>query len=1335
VILLTIQKILILLFGAILVLFGCGRAGYGISTDGEVGGEDSGIETDYNADTDTYTDTDTDINTDAGADTDAGTDADTDTDAGTDADTDTDTDTEDEDLPAGPVVTSVELEGGAATTERNTVSLVVTVQDGLPPIEVRVANAHPATDDCQGEYADDGWQAYADPEGIYPVSLAVVPGTKKVCAWAKDSLGQVSLIEPSTGTLGVDMDTIEYETGTPPMITRFEVTNDTAGLNLGTHTYQPGDQVRIEWTISDVEGLADNPVDLYYTTNGESWTPILESHGGLVGNPSDYVDSYTGFVAPGSDFFRLKLVAKDMAGNTGIPALSNSQNTADWSIYAGSADTGVGGTGLGMALSTSMADYTIRFDVDPTTNDLYALSTTELVRIDARTGIVSRVMTVGTNNLPEEGSLPAEPELDPITQLRFDSHGLLYLFTMPNHNHNDVDLKLFQIDLQARSVRSYLGGGMLFDDSATPETVSFFPGPFAFDEDDSLYFYTSCNPGAITTARLMKATQNSDHSAGTVSVVAGNCVAGDPASPGPVDALTSPVYSGGGFCNGSLAVWDHGNVIYYHTISFSRKIINGQSYSADTRGYGLYYNRHNGKLYGADGLIREYTPNLSGPDGDTAVVFAERNGATPDCIYDGVDAGSACVVSHLNMTTTTQGRLLFNDGTFRGAYREYRIRYKDDHGRLQTYVGGLPFHGDGFDKGLMRGPIAGIYYKHDFAPNQTPFPAGLYYLVPSGPVFGYIDPTIGIATTLWGNQDEGYGYPATGTVIGPELSMGLSNGIGGGSALTFDDNGLPWLRRVHHVVSIDANRQVVNRQDGTAFWFDAIDGENPKDFRLYWRGGWQNFTLKDQGLFFIGSDYSPKVIQYFDFGAQTTTKLMGNDPDGVSPDNATPGSVKDLSLSRSCYADGACHIQYRADEDRLYFGEEDRVRYITTPTDTSTATLGTLFVLPGGGEVENFIFSPEHSQLFYLSGGELYCHDISSGRGWCDDSVLGPPAGLARIARGPNQLTWQDDGHLLISNYQGEIYEYTLPLEEQRYDCSIDQVEIPVIECEALKALYIGTWGPGWNQADDWLLTAFPCSWYGVTCQFSSVTGLELTSNNLSGSIPAELANLSNLVHLAISYNNLSGTIPSWLGNLQFLETLDLRYNQFSGSIPPQLGNLSNLTDLSLGNNQLNGSIPPELGNLGQLRNLNLEVNDLSGSIPAELGSLSNLENIDLAHNGLEGAIPDSLAGCSQLVYIGLHYNSLTGTIPTWLGNLQFLNILDLRYNQFSGSIPPEFGNLTLLENLYLSNNQLSGNLPDSLMNLTQLVSLSLSGNLCFTASPSLTTWLDAQDPDWADGC
>jgi Leucine-rich repeat (LRR) protein len=212
---------------------------------------------------------------------------------------------------------------------------------------------------------------------------------------------------------------------------------------------------------------------------------------------------------------------------------------------------------------------------------------------------------------------------------------------------------------------------------------------------------------------------------------------------------------------------------------------------------------------------------------------------------------------------------------------------------------------------------------------------------------------------------------------------------------------------------------------------------------------------------------------------------------------------------------------------------------------------------------------------------------------------------------------------------------------------------IPAIEREALIALYNSTDGDNWDDNSGWktpplhtdgfALPGKENTWHGVRCNSGNTTveRLELQSNQLNGSIPPQLGDLTNLQVLALYLNQLTGSIPPELGDLTNLQYLHLQSNQLSGSIPPQLGGLLNLQVLTMHSNQLTGSIPPELGNLTSLRYLLLERNQLSGNIPEDLGDLSNLKWLFLNSNMLDGKIPSNLANLTNLNYAAIGYNAL----------------------------------------------------------------------------------------------
>jgi len=181
--------------------------------------------------------------------------------------------------------------------------------------------------------------------------------------------------------------------------------------------------------------------------------------------------------------------------------------------------------------------------------------------------------------------------------------------------------------------------------------------------------------------------------------------------------------------------------------------------------------------------------------------------------------------------------------------------------------------------------------------------------------------------------------------------------------------------------------------------------------------------------------------------------------------------------------------------------------------------------------------------------------------------------------------------------------------------------EISKGEYEALMALYRATDGENWRDNTNWgnkdvLLS----DWYGVKTDNGAVTEIRLTYNNLAGTLPDEIAELTHLRSLVLDQNTLTGPIPNELSFLKKLDFLDLSHNHFSGPIPKELGALKGLGSLDLSHNYLTGKIPPELGYSRFLYWLNLSENYLEGSVPEEIGNHRYL-SVDLHGNQLSSFI------------------------------------------------------------------------------------------------------------------
>ena len=176
-----------------------------------------------------------------------------------------------------------------------------------------------------------------------------------------------------------------------------------------------------------------------------------------------------------------------------------------------------------------------------------------------------------------------------------------------------------------------------------------------------------------------------------------------------------------------------------------------------------------------------------------------------------------------------------------------------------------------------------------------------------------------------------------------------------------------------------------------------------------------------------------------------------------------------------------------------------------------------------------------------------------------------------------------------------------------------------------LSVLFLIYWGCEEKQTEEVDTTTTEVTLWGVTYSVEDTDSLDLTFNDLTGSIPPEIELLTNLTYLNLGYNQLIGPIPSEIGNLTNLTGLSLNDNLLTGSIPSEIGNLTNLTGLSLYDNQLTGSIPSEIWNLTNLTRLSLQDNQLTGSIPIEIGNLTNLTYLTLYNNQLTETIPESI--------------------------------------------------------------------------------------------------------------
>lgn len=172
---------------------------------------------------------------------------------------------------------------------------------------------------------------------------------------------------------------------------------------------------------------------------------------------------------------------------------------------------------------------------------------------------------------------------------------------------------------------------------------------------------------------------------------------------------------------------------------------------------------------------------------------------------------------------------------------------------------------------------------------------------------------------------------------------------------------------------------------------------------------------------------------------------------------------------------------------------------------------------------------------------------------------------------------------------------------------------IPEVTAQFLRLNYL-------NVSQNMLSGSLP----KVITQFPKIAILDLSFNHLEGSLLTTLFTVPTLQEIHLQGNLLLGSIDFSLpSNESNLQVLDLSHNQLNGSLPLGFGFLSGLNVLKIAGNNFSGSIPSSIGDIKSLNSLDVSQNYFTGDLPNNLPD--SLYSFNASYNDLSGTVPENL--------------------------------------------------------------------------------------------------------------